>query len=82
MKKGGFMKIKRAVLKVIDIEKMKNYYTSVLGMEVISIENKKVNLGINNNVILTLVTDEGVILKSREEANLYHIAYLLPNREE
>ncbi|MBP9478880.1 MAG: VOC family protein [Sebaldella sp.] len=76
------MKIKRAVLKVIDIEKMKNYYTSVLGMEVISIENKKVNLGINNNVILTLVTDEGVILKSREEANLYHIAYLLPNREE
>lgn len=76
------MKIKKAVLKVKDIEKMKNYYTNVLGMQIITINDEKVNLGTENNIILTLITDKETKLKDRKEANLYHIAYLLPNKIE
>lgn len=69
-------------LKVMDIEKMKQFYEEIIGLDVISQEQNKVELGAGGNVLLKLETMEGVMPKQSRYAGLYHFAILLPTRED
>lgn len=68
-------------LKVVDIKKMKEFYTEVIGFEVISEEQYSVALGAGGNVLVRLEAIEGVTLKQGRYTGLYHFAILLPTRE-
>lgn len=75
------MKINKVVLKVSNINKMTDYYKNVLGMFELYRDDKHVELGTKTHTLIVLKTDEDIKLKKSEEANLYHIAYLLPDRK-
>jgi len=69
-------------LKVMDIEKMKRFYKEVIGLDVISEDGQKVELGAGGNILLKLETMEGATPKQGRYAGLYHFAILLPTRED
>ena len=74
------MKIDNVVLKVKDIDKMTNFYEKVLGMKVRKRDNERSELGTDVDTLLILKTNEKIDYRKPETANLYHIAYLLPER--
>ncbi len=73
-------------LRVKDIEKMKDFYLKLLKMKVLSDseENGKreVILGTETKEIIKMISFENEILKNEDETNIFHIAYLLPKRED
>lgn len=69
-------------LKVMDIEKMKKFYEEIIGFDVISEEQNKVELGAGGKVLLKLEVVEGATPKQGRYAGLYHFAILLPTRED
>ncbi|AIY04280.1 Glyoxalase family protein [Planococcus sp. PAMC 21323] len=68
-------------LKVVDMKKMKEFYTEVIGFEVISEEQHSVALGAGDNVLVRLEAIEGIMPKRGRYTGLYHLAILLPTRE-
>ncbi|MGE6368097.1 VOC family protein [Planococcus kocurii] len=68
-------------LKVVDIKKMKEFYTEVIGFEVISEEPHLVALGAGGNVLVRLEVIEGITSKQGRYTGLYHLAILLPTRQ-
>lgn len=73
----------KVVIKVEDLEKMTNYYTEVIGLDIINEDERKVDLGI--------AADESVLLRlelldqpapKKTTTGLYHIAFLLPSRKD
>ena len=74
------MKIDNVVLKVKDIDKMTNFYEKVLGMKVRKRDSERTELGTDKDTLLILKTNEKLNYRKPEIANLYHIAYLLPER--
>ena len=74
------MKIDNVVLKVKDIDKMTSFYEKVLGMKVRKRDNERIELGTDKDTLLVLKTNEKLNYRKPETANLYHIAYLLPER--
>ena len=69
-------------LKVLDLEKMIQFYTETIGFEVLSKTENKAELGAGGNTLLVLEAIEGLMPKSGRYAGLYHFAILLPNRKE
>ncbi|MDO5089323.1 MAG: VOC family protein, partial [Leptotrichiaceae bacterium] len=84
-KKYGF-NFDSVTLRVKNMEEMKNFYLKLLKMNILNEKNengKKVTvLGTENKKILTLVSYGNENIKSNEEVNVFHIAYLLPSRED
>ena len=76
------MQIDNVVLKVKDIDKMTNFYEKVLGMKVRKRDNERSELGTDVDTLLILKTNEKLNYRKPETANLYHIAYLLPERSD
>ncbi|MDR2880193.1 MAG: VOC family protein, partial [Fusobacteriales bacterium] len=74
------MKINNVVLKVKDIDKMTDFYEKVLGMKVRKRDNERIELGTDKDTLLVLKTNEKLNYRKPETANLYHTAYLLPER--
>lgn len=74
------MKIDNVILKVKDIDKMTAFYEKVLGMKVRKRDNERIELGTDKDTLLVLKTNEKLNYRKPETANLYHIAYLLPER--
>ena len=74
------MKIDNVILKVKDIDKMIAFYEKVLGMKVRKRDNERRELGTDVDTLLILKTNEKLNYRKPETANLYHIAYLLPER--
>ena len=74
------MKIDKIILKVKDIDKMTAFYEKVLGMKVRKRDNERIELGTDKDTLLVLKTNEKLNYRKPETANLYHIAYLLPER--
>ncbi|GAK14645.1 LOW QUALITY PROTEIN: glyoxalase family protein [Geomicrobium sp. JCM 19039] len=69
-------------LMVQDMEKQKQFYTKQLGMTVIQESETELFLGANKeDALLTLKTTAGVADKSSRQLGLFHVAFLLPNRE-
>ena len=74
------MKIDNVILKVKDIDKMIAFYEKVLGMKVRKRDSERTELGTDKDTLLILKTNEKLNYRKPEIANLYHIAYLLPER--
>ena len=74
------MKINKVVLKVKDMDKMRDFYEKILGMKIRKQEKEKIELGTDRNTLLILKTNKKIKYRKPETANLYHIAYLLPER--
>ena len=74
------MKIDNVTLKVKDIDKMTAFYEKILGMKVRKQDSERTELGTDKDTLLILKTNEKLNYRKPEIANLYHIAYLLPER--
>ena len=74
------MKINKVVLKVKDMNKMTDFYKKILGMKVRKQEKELIELGTDRDTLLILKTNKEINYRKPETANLYHIAYLLPER--
>lgn len=69
--------IKNIELLVQDLEMMKSFYETIIGLEVIDSKEGSVNLGISNNILLTLTENKHAVLHNKH-TGLYHMAFLLP----
>ena len=69
-------------LKVMNINKMKQFYQEIIGFEVISEKQNSVELGAGGKVLLKLDAIDGITPKQDRYAGLYHFAILLPTRED
>ena len=74
------------ILRVKNIEKMKDFYVKLLKMKVLRDEKKadkkEISLGTETKEIIRLISYGNEEIKVHDETNVYHIAYLLPEREE
>ncbi|SNZ03660.1 catechol 2,3-dioxygenase [Terribacillus aidingensis] len=68
-------------LRVTDLNRSIDYYTKVIGLQVMEEENGKAALGSGTDILLYL--EEGKDLKQKPDrhAGLYHFALLLPSRK-
>lgn len=78
------MKIDNVVLRVKNLGKMKEFYTSSIGLTVLSETDSIVNLGVANATqpILVLDANDEYTLITGPKNGLYHIAILLPARRD
>ena len=74
------------ILRVKDIEKMKDFYVKLLKMKVLrdekNADKKEISLGTETKEIIRLISYGNEEIKGHDETKVYHIAYLLPEREE
>ncbi|MDN7243250.1 VOC family protein [Planococcus sp. N028] len=69
-------------LKVLDLNKMIQFYTETIGFDLIAKTDKKAELGAGGTTLLVLETIDGLTPKRERYAGLYHFAILLPDRKE
>lgn len=69
-------------LKVMDLEGMIQFYTEIIGLELLSKSEAGAALGAGGKTLLNLEAFEGMLPKTDRYAGLYHFAILLPNRKE
>ena len=73
-------------LRVKNIEKMRDYYLKLLKMKVLN--DKKENgkreiiLGTKTAPLIKMISFGNEVLKNDNETNVFHIAYLLPERKD
>lgn len=67
---------------VKDLEVMKNYYQEVIGLTSIESSAKGAILGVGQTPLLTLELNENARLATNKTAGLFHIAFLLPTRQD
>src|SRR5690554_3907361 len=65
-------------IRVKDINQMLDFYQNVLGFSLNKVNGNKYYLGTKKNSFLTLIHHPNLKLKQND--SLYHVAYLLPNR--
>ena len=74
------------ILRAKDIEKMKDFYIKLLKMKVLrdekNADKREISLGTETKEIIRLISYGNEEIKGHDETNVYHIAYLLPEREE
>lgn len=74
------------ILRVKDIEKMKDFYIKLLKMKVLrdekNADKREISLGTETKEIIRLISYGNEEIKGHDETNVYHIAYLLPERED
>lgn len=75
------MMINHFTLQVKDIKKSLVFYQNVLGLDVISNENNKYHIGVDNKTLFTLISSPNVIPKTKT-TGLYHFALLMPKRSD
>ena len=74
------------ILRVKDIEKMKDFYVKLLKMKVQrdekNADKSEISLGTETKEIIRLISYGNEEIKGYDVTNVYHIAYLLPERED
>ncbi len=74
------------ILRVKNIEKMKDFYVKLLKMKVLrdekNADKREISLGTETKEIIRLISYGNEEIKGHDETNVYHIAYLLPERED
>lgn len=74
------------ILRVKDIEKMKDFYIKLLKLKVLrdekNADKREISLGTETKEIIRLISYGNEEIKGYDETNVYHIAYLLPERED
>lgn len=66
---------------VRDLANMKNFYSDIVGLEVLNENNNDVLLGDRNREIIKLIKQENYQFPSSTEAGLYHSAIVFSTRE-
>lgn len=74
--------VEAAALKVRDLDAMSTYYQQVLGLVVLSRDGDRVTLGAGGTALLHLERRPGAALEAPSAAGLFHIAYLMPTRQD
>ncbi|MDQ3098187.1 MAG: VOC family protein [bacterium] len=74
------LKVGTVEIKVNNISLIKNFYTSVLGLEILSESTKSITLGQNKTPLLIVHQREDLAQAHPSEAGLYHIAMLYSSR--
>lgn len=69
-------------LKVLDLEKMIQFYSRTIGFSILSQSEERAELGVEGKTLLVLDAIAGLTPKMRRYAGLYHFAILLPSRAE
>lgn len=77
---GLFFNSVTLIVKYLD--KVVDFYTNIIGLEVIYCEENKVCLGVNGRVLLILQHDQRALRRGAHEAGLFHTAFLLPSFED
>ncbi len=68
-------------LKVNDLQKMRDFYTNIVGFSILEASETRVVLTADGKTGL-LVLEQLPVLSSRQTAGLYHVAFLLPKRRD
>ncbi|HEY4554526.1 MAG TPA: VOC family protein [Bacillaceae bacterium] len=75
--------ISQVELVVQNLDQTLDFYTGVLGFQVLEKSAKKAALTADGKTaLLALEQDEGAILRNQRTTGLYHIAFLLPDRSD
>ena len=74
------MRIGKVRLKVRDLDAVSGYYQSVMGLEEIARDARKVTLGKGETTLLVLEADPALAPGDRRQAGLFHTAFLMPTR--
>ncbi|WP_417588149.1 VOC family protein [Pararhodobacter oceanensis] len=74
------LRISAVRLKVRDLARMRGFYHSILGLQVIAEDAQQVTLGIGETPLLVLSGDPALSPNDPRQAGLFHTAFLLPAR--
>ena len=74
------LRIGRVALKVLDLDKVAEFYEKTLGLRRLSASADRVTLGSAKTALLELIAIPGAKPRDPNEAGLFHIAFLLPSR--
>jgi len=69
-------------LVVRDLDRMTRFYREVVGLESIVQEGATLHLGVDGRILISLRQDPDALPNSPRSAGLYHIAFLLPSRDD
>ena len=70
----------RVALRVNDLDRVVEFYESVIGLEHRSADGDRAVLGAGGEPLFVLVEDRDVPPRGREETGLFHTAFLVPSR--
>ncbi|MER8844495.1 VOC family protein [Mesorhizobium australicum] len=76
------IRIGGVTLVVRDLERTSRFYRDVVGLEPIGKEGHALHLGLDGRVLLSLRHDPDALANPPQSAGLYHIAFLLPSRND
>lgn len=70
----------RVALTVNDLERVRSFYEDAVGLHLLRSDGEVAELGAGSQVLLELRRDKAARQRSRQEAGLFHTAFLLPER--
>lgn len=73
-------RVGRIALVVRDLDRVARFYQSTVGLRVIARERRKIELGVGRSVLVELRHAPNAGPRSRQDAGLFHTAFLLPSR--
>lgn len=71
-----------ATLRVRDLDLVTRYYEEELGFALLAKDRQGATLGVADRTLLHLLADPGARLPAAHEAGLFHLAWLLPSRQD
>jgi catechol 2,3-dioxygenase len=76
------LRLGEVTLNVRDLDRMVNFYTSLLGFDILISDDKKITLGFEHNQpLVSLEHYADAALRPKNAAGLYHFAFLSPSRK-
>ena len=72
----------RVALTVNDLNGVADYYQKIVGLHLLGRDGESTRLGAGGQVLLELRRDKAARRRSRQEAGLFHTAFLLPERSD
>ena len=69
-------------LTVNDLDKVREFYEQAVGLHMLSSDGETAELGTESDVLLELRRDTAARRRTRQEAGLFHTAFLLPERSD
>ncbi len=77
------MKLQYLTLRVKSLKKQRQFYHEVLGLTILDQETNRLVLSVDNvHPLIVLQEDENVVQKPTHTTGLYHLALLVPNRQD
>ena len=78
--KTSHLSMGRVALVVNDLDGLRRYYETAVGLHTLSQDGEVVRMGVGREVLLELRRDKSARRRNPREAGLFHTAFLLPDR--